>query len=144
MAVTPCIVCNEQVDKYRKEREDVMKKCICLLVTMLLLAGCTTTGNLGLVTKSTGDPGALLRNSQSYKELGLVEGEACRFFFLAILPWGDSSFSTAVDQALGTVGGDALMNVSVSSSLYGFIPIYNIFTYTCTNIRGIAIKFEKN
>jgi hypothetical protein len=91
-----------------------------------------------------GLPGALLRNSQSYKELGLVEGEACRFFFLAILPWGDSSFSTAVDQALGTVGGDALMNVSVSSSLYGFIPIYNIFTYTCTNIRGIAIKFEKN
>jgi len=36
-----------------------------------------------------------------------------------------------------------LLNVSVSSSLYGFIPIYNVFSYTCTNVKGIAIKFEE-
>ena len=119
-----------------------MKKIICLLATPLLIAGCTSVGNLGIVTKSTGDPGALLRNAQSYKELGPVEGESCRYFLLAIVPWGDSAFSTAVDDALVKVGGDAMINVTVSSSLYGFIPIYNVFSYTCTTVKGIAIKFE--
>jgi hypothetical protein len=51
--------------------------------------------------------------------------------------------ASAVDEALVASGGDALLNVSVSSSLYGFIPIYNLFTYSCTNVRGVAIKFEE-
>ncbi len=119
-----------------------MKKAICSMAAVMLLAGCTSVGTLGMVTKSTADPGALLKNPQAYKELGAVEGEACRYFLLAIVPWGDAAFSTAVDQALAKVGGDAMLNVTVSNSLYGFIPIYNVFTYTCTNVRGIAIKFE--
>lgn len=119
-----------------------MKKVICLLMVTMLIAGCTSVGTLGLVTKSTADPGALLKNSQAYKELGPVEGEACRYFLLAVVPWGNATFSTAVDQALAKAGGDALLNVTISSSLYGFIPLYNIFAYTCTNVQGIAIKFE--
>lgn len=55
---------------------------------------------------------------------------------------GEGTFSTAVDNALETVGGDAMSNVSVSNSLYGFIPIYNTITYTCTDVRGIAVEFE--
>ena len=47
----------------------------------------------------------------------------------------------AIDDALGKSGGDALVNVSVTSSLYGFIPLYNVFSYTCTTVQGIAIKF---
>lgn len=35
--------------------------------------------------------------------------------------------------------GDALVNVSTSSSLYGFIPIYNVLSFTCTTVRGTAI-----
>ena len=120
-----------------------MRKCILLLLA-LLLSGCTSFGTLGIITKSSGDPGAMLRNAQTYKELGPVEGESCRFFLLAIVPWGDGTVSTAVDNALAKVGGDALINVSVSSSLYGFIPIYNVFTYTCTDVKGIAIKFQNN
>lgn len=119
-----------------------MRKIFCLLAASLLLAGCTSVGTLGLVTKSTGDPSALLKNGQSYKELGPVEGEACRYFLLAIVPWGDATFTTAVDEALAKVGGDALLNVTVSNSLYGFIPIYNVFTYTCTSVKGVAIKYE--
>jgi hypothetical protein len=119
-----------------------MKKCV-IFLTAVLLSGCTSVGTLGVVTKSTGDPGAVLRNAQSYKELGPVEGDACRFFLLAAVPWGDATVSHAVDKALAKVGGDALINVTVSSSLYGFIPIYNVFTYTCTDVKGIAIKFEK-
>jgi hypothetical protein len=47
----------------------------------------------------------------------------------------------AVDEALAKSGGDALINVSVTTSLYGFIPLYNIFSFTCTTVRGVAIKF---
>jgi hypothetical protein len=120
-----------------------VKKLILLVAALVMISGCTSVGSLGLVTRSTGDPGALLRNPQQYKELGSVKGEACRFFLLAVAPWGDATMSTAVDDALSKVGGDALMNVTVSNSLYGFVPIYNVFTYTCTEVKGIAIKLEK-
>jgi hypothetical protein len=119
-----------------------MKRTI-LLLTALFLSGCTSVGTLGIVTKSTGDPGAMLRNEHPYKELGAVEGKACRFFALAVIPWGDATLSTAVDDALAKVNGEALINVTVSNSLYGFVPIYNIFAFTCTEVKGIAVSFEK-
>ncbi len=71
----------------------------------------------------------------------MTVGEACRYFVLAIFPWGRSDFQAAVDSALKRSGGDALVNVTVESSLYGFLPIYNVFSYTCTKVRGVAIKF---
>jgi hypothetical protein len=118
-----------------------MKKTI-LLLTAVLLFGCSSVGTLGMVTKSTGDPGAMLRNAQPYKDLGPVEGSSCRFFLLGVVPWGNGTLSTAVDDALSKVGGDALINVAVSNSLYGFVPIYHLFAFTCTNVKGIAIKLE--
>lgn len=117
-----------------------------IIVVMLLavaLVGCTSVGTLGVATKSSADPGAVLRTGQSYKELGPAEGEACRYFLLAMVPWGDATFSKAVDNALAKTGGDALINVTVSNSLYGFVPLYNIFAYTCTEVKGIAVKLEK-
>ena len=63
-------------------------------------------------------------------------------FLLGIIPWGDSTVATAMDKALAENGGDALINVSVTTSLYGFVPIYNVFAFTCTTVEGIAIKFE--
>lgn len=113
-----------------------------VLLAALLLSGCSTSGTLGIVMRTKSDPGAMLRNAQTYRELGPVRGEACRYFLLAIVPWGDSALSTAVDNALAGVGGDALINVQVTSGLYGYIPIYNVFSYTCTNVSGTAIKFE--
>ena len=108
----------------------------------IFLGGCSSSGTLGLVTKSTADPASLLRSGRAFKELGPVQAEACRHFVLAIIPWGRSDFGTAVDKALIERGGDALLNVTVESSLYGFIPIYNVYSYTCTKVQGIAIKFE--
>jgi len=112
------------------------------LLFTLIFAGCTSVGTLGIVTKTMGDAGASLRSGRAYHEVGAAEGQACRFFLLAIIPWGDSTLSTAVNNALAEKGGDALINVTVSSSLYGFIPIYNVFSFTCTTVQGIAIKFE--
>ena len=119
-----------------------MKKIILSLAMILLFASCTSTGNLGMVSKSVAEPGSLLTSSQQYKVIGPAKGKACRYFLLGIIPWGDSTLKTAVDKALAESGGDALINLSVSSSLYGFVPIYNVFCFTCTSVDGIAIKFE--
>ena len=119
-----------------------MKKITILLMLMGLIAGCTSTRNLGMLSKSTADPGSVITSSRSYKEIGSASAQACRYFLLGIIPWGDSTVTTALDKALAEKGGDALINVSVSSSLYGFVPIYNVFCYTCTTVEGIAIKFE--
>lgn len=119
-----------------------MREKLLLLSVVMLLAGCSSAGSLGMVVRSTADPGALLKNQTSFREIGPAAGEACRFFVLAVLPFGQSDVAAAVDEALNASGGDALLNVIVSSSLYGFIPVYNFFSYTCTNVKGIAVKFE--
>ena len=117
-----------------------MGKIFFLLFFMLLITACASTGNLGVVTKSQADPASLLTSSRGFNEIGTARGKACRFFLVGIIPWGDSTVTQAIDNALEG-GGDALINVSVTSSLYGFVPIYNIFCFTCTEVEGIAIEF---
>ena len=109
---------------------------------MVLVSGCSSTGTLGIITKSSANPAKLLQSAQGFEELGLTEGEACRHFILAIIPFGNSNLEEAVNKALEKTGGDALINVSTTSSLYGFVPLYNVYSYTCTTVRGIAIKFN--
>ena len=113
-----------------------------VVVFALFLAGCSSSGTLGLVTRSTADPASLLKSGRGFQEIGPVEGQACRHFVLAIIPWGEGDFGHAVEKALAQGGGDALLNVSVETSLYGFIPIYNVYSLTCTTVKGVAIKFQ--
>ena len=119
-----------------------MKKMILSLAMILLFAGCSSTGNLGMVTKSVAEPGSLLTSSHPYKVIGPTKGKACRYFLLGIIPWGDSTLKAAMDKALAETGGDALINLSVTSSLYGFVPIYTVLCFTLTTVDGITIKFE--
>lgn len=119
-----------------------MGRSLALSVFVLLWAGCTTVGSLGLVTKSSPRAAEVLRHGSKYKDLGLVEGGSCKSFLLAIVPWGNADFQGAVDDALKKVGGDALLNVTTSNTLLGFIPIYNVFTSSCTRVSGTAVKFE--
>jgi len=112
------------------------------LLMTLVVTGCSSSGTLGIVTRSSADAGQMLKSGRSYQDLGPVEGSACRHFVLAIIPWGNSTFSAAVENALQQKGGDALLNVTVTSSLYGFIPIYNVYSYTCTDVKGVAVKFQ--
>ena len=105
-----------------------------LTIFILALTGCSTTGNLGIVTKSTANPSLLLTESTSFKKIGPAKKKTCRHFILAIIPFGQSDVAEAVDKALGETGSDALINVSTESSLYGFIPIYNVYSYTCTTV----------
>jgi hypothetical protein len=112
------------------------------LLGLLVLTRCTSLGSLGLITKSSADSIALLGKSHSVKDLGPAQGQACRYFALAVIPWGNSDIQTAVDRALEPNGGNALVNVSTSTSLYGFVPIYNVFSFTCTTVKGTAVKIE--
>jgi len=114
-----------------------------LLLAALLLASCSTVGNFGVVMKGSADPGERFRTANSYEDLGPVEGKACRYFLLGIIPFGDSNLTEATDKALASADGDAIINASVSTSLYGFIPIYNILGSTCTTVKGTAIKFPE-
>ena len=112
------------------------------LLGLLSLAACTSVGSLGVITKSSADPVSVIGKSKTVKELGPAEARACRYFALAVIPWGNSDIQTAVDRALQPSEGDALVNVSTATSLYGFVPIYNVFSFTCTTVKGTAVKFE--
>ena len=111
-------------------------------LALLSIAGCVSVGSLGLITKSSVDPAQVLKTAHSVKDLGPAEGQACRFFIIAVVPWGNSDVQTAVDKALTPSGGDALVNVTTSTSLYGFIPVYNVLSFTCTTVKGTAIKLD--
>jgi len=112
------------------------------VVIFVGLSACTSVAQVGVMTGPAGNPGLIISDARSFSEIGPVEGEACRYFLLGIIPWGDSTPTTAMDKALSAKGGDAIINASVETSLYGFVPIWNIFAYTCTKVRGIAIKFD--
>ncbi|HKT36050.1 MAG TPA: hypothetical protein VJR03_14575 [Nitrospira sp.] len=114
-----------------------------LLALAVMVVGCTSVGHLGIVTKASANNADRLKSGVEFEELGPAEGSACRHFVIAVIPFGDSAFSTAVDNALAQRGGDALVNVTVSSSLYGFIPIYNVYSFTCTSVQGVAVKFKQ-
>jgi len=110
-----------------------------LAVTVL---GCTSVGHLGIVTRASANNADRLKAGVQFEELGPSEGTACRHFLVAVIPFGNSTFSSAVEEALAARGGDALLNVTVSSSLYGFVPIYNVYSFTCTSVQGVAVKFK--
>ena len=113
-----------------------------LLMLSVLAVGCTSVGHLGIVTRPSSSNAERLKAGVSFEEIGPVEGSACRHFLVAVIPFGDSTFSKAVEDALEQKGGDALLNVTVSSSLYGFVPIYNVYSFTCTSVQGVAVKFK--
>lgn len=119
-----------------------MRRFLALAVAGLTVAGCTSVGQVGMMTPPSANVGAIINEARSYTEIGPVEGEACRYFALGVAPWGDSTATMAMENALAESGGDAIINASVETSLYGFIPIYNLFAYTCTTVRGVAIKFD--
>ena len=83
-----------------------------------------------------------MRSGRAFQELGAAEGEACKKYVLGMIPWGSASLSNALDQALSDKQADALLNVTVESSLYFSPPPYILFTEACNSVKGTAIKFQ--
>lgn len=119
-----------------------MKRFGVVLTLAAGLNGCTSVGSLGIIAKSRTDMAALVRGGREFKELGPADGIACRHFLFAVFPWGNADIQMAVDNALEKSGGDALINVTTTNSLLGYIPIYNVYSQDCTTVRGTAIKFQ--
>lgn len=121
-----------------------MKRTCCsfLLLTAAMLTGCTSVGSLGMIARSDTDLDSVLKPGVTHEKLRPVEGTACRHFIVGALPIGNSDVSEAVDKALAGTSGNALVNVTTATSLYGFIPIYNVYSFTCTTVRGTAIKVQ--
>ena len=113
-----------------------------LLLVAAMLTGCTSVGSLGMVARSDTDLDSVLKSGVGYEKLRPVEGTACRHFIVGAVPIGDSDVSKAVDKALAGTRGNALVNVTTATSLYGFIPLYNVYSFTCTTVKGTAIKVQ--
>ena len=123
-------------------------KAIVLIVLLMLGSGCSSQGRVGILSRGfslEADAGALLQYGRGFDELGPVQGEACRHLILLAIPWGGGSFgwgtatvSYALEEALKVKGGDALLNVRVTTSLYNFL----IYAFTCTTVEGTAIRFH--
>ena len=94
------------------------------------------------MTRASADPASLLRSGRGFTERGPVEGKVCRHVVLAVIPWGQADFTRAVDQGLDRKRWGCSSECDGQTSLYGFVPIYNVYSFTCTTVQGIAVKFE--
>jgi len=117
-------------------------RALVVVLVAVMVAGCSSTGTLGMAVKSMADPGSLLKGGRGYTEIGPAYSQSCRFTAIGIIPWGNGTAAAAIDDALAASGGDALLNVSITNSLYTFIPYWNVFCYTCTSVSGVAVKFD--
>ncbi len=116
-------------------KRNLLRAAIAASMVIAMTSACTSVGQVGIMTRPGANPGALLTQATPYEEIGWAEGEACRYFLLAVIPWGNSTATRALEKALAQAGGDALINVTVSTNLYGFVPIYNVFQFHVHNGR---------
>jgi len=116
------------------------------LALLLFSAGCTSTGSLGLLSDSETETDLGPHDSHLFHRVGpQIEGRACRHFILGIIPWGDSDLESAMKDAFKknpSLHADGLVHVATSTSLYNFFPLYNVYTLTCTSVRGTPIRFD--
>lgn len=119
---------------------------LALLTGILIMAGCTSTGNLGILSNSETEADLGPHDPHTFHRVGSeITGKACRHFILGVLPIGQSDIESALKDALTKhpeLKADGLVHISVQSTLYGFFPIYNVYTVTCTTIKGIPIRFD--
>lgn len=111
-------------------------------VLFLFAMGCSSTANHGIISRAHFNPGDLIQSAHEVKEIGPTSARACRVFLLNIIPWGNSTTGAAMEKALSVSGGDAILNASVTTSLYEFAPLYNVVSFTCTTVSGVAVEID--
>jgi hypothetical protein len=120
----------------------------CAVFFAFFLGGCSSVGSLGMISDSKTETDLGPRDLHAYHRVGEeIVGTACRHFILGILPIGDSDLETAMKDAFKKnpkLKADGLIHVTTQSTLYGFFPLYNVYTVTCTTIRGIPVRFDRS
>lgn len=104
-----------------------------LIVLCALLAGCTWTRPVQVAQANmpvSATPG-------SYRAVGPSEGKSCETHLFGLFLMGPSSrLQAAIDDALETSGGGALVGMTVDEQVSNFL----ILSKSCTLVRGLAIE----
>ena len=119
-----------------------MRAVFTMMTVVMMALGCSSTATHSIIARQMADIGSVIEEARAYTEIGPVEARRCRYFFVNVFPWGDSTTVAAMEKALRGTGGNAILNASVTTSLYGFFPIYNVLSFTCTTVKGIAVRIE--
>ena len=110
-----------------------LRNVVLAVLALSLTAGCVT--NPGGIAPST-TPLA----GKEYRVLGEVEGTDTRVYLFGILPLtGANTTQEAVNDALASKGGDALLDVTVD---YNW-EFWFFITRSETMVRGKAIRFTE-
>lgn len=117
-----------------------------MMAALLVCAGCTSTGSIGILSNSETETDLGPHDSHKFHRVGPeITGTACRHFILGVFPYGDSDLESAMRDAFKKNPGlhaDGLVHVTTQTSLYNFFPIYNAYTVNCTTVRGVPIRFD--
>ncbi len=108
-------------------------KCLTLLLILgVFLAGCATTGG-GIAASTTPIEG------RKYTVLGRGLGRDNKILLFGVLPVsGSNHTSTAVNRAIISKGGDAMIEVTVEN----YSQFWLLFTRNITAVEGLVIRFD--
>jgi len=119
-----------------------------LCIFAAALCACSTLGRVGVMALYN-NPGFKVGK---YKEIGLadpktgkvpqVEGSTCRCIWFGLIPSGDSDVSQALVKSLEkSRDADALVDVTVKTSLYHYVFPYSVLTISCVTVKGTPVQF---
>ena len=105
-----------------------------VLVSIILINVCGCVMNPGGIAPSTTPI-----NGRKYKNLGRVANTDSRIYLFGFIPVsGANTIRNAVDQAVASRNGDAMINVSVES----YTQFWIILTRFVTRVDGDVIRFD--
>lgn len=109
-------------------------------IRTLVAASALALGLGGCVTYPGGITGSTVPlNPGSYTEIGEASGSTWGMHLLGILPISEASPQTALDRALTSSGGDALIQTTVVMRIY---PLFILNLYQ-TQVEGTAVTINK-
>ena len=105
---------------------------IAAVLVLTLLSGCVMAPG-GVAASSTPI------NGREYIQLGYAKETDSRFYLLGLIPiTGANTSRDAIDEAVRSRGGDALINVTVESYAQWWIVV----TRFTTRVEGDVIRFK--
>lgn len=110
------------------------------LSALFLLASCTMYMPM---TQPSGSHLQLDMNKTDYTVLGVGEGTACASNFLGLPLGGKNTYQAAVNKAVGSKGGDLLIQSSADASMT-FFPstLWPLWQESCVTVQGLVIKLK--
>jgi len=119
-----------------------MRKLSIIVVGLLSMAlsGCTMYSPVG---QPSGSAFSLKLDKSDYKILGQGSGEACMTHVLNIPTGGKNTYQDAVAQAVGSKGGDLLIQSS-SDTIETFFPstMFSFWGERCITVTGTVVKLK--